>query len=99
LRIAVSDPTSAIKLGTKFGCEPVDEATHLLGLATNLGLRVVGIAFHIGCDATDASKYAEGIAHADRLFTAGTQLGHDMHILDIGGGFPGDDYERFKGVS
>lgn len=89
LRIAVSDPTAVCQLNMKFGCEPTASAAALLSLATSLGVKVVGISFHVGSGARDPSAFAIGIAHARRLFDVGKQLGHNMHVLDLGGGYPG----------
>jgi diaminopimelate decarboxylase len=38
------------------------------------------------------------IQHARRLFDIGLQEGHNMRLLDIGGGFPGNDKQLFDKV-
>lgn len=46
-------------------------------------------SFHIGSDCPDPQAYAQSIADARLVFEIGAELGHRMHILDLGGGFPG----------
>jgi ornithine decarboxylase len=89
LRISVSDPTAQCRLSLKFGCEPEHEAAALLKLAAMLNVAVVGISFHVGSGCRDPTAYRNAITHARRLFNVGKELGHDMYVLDIGGGFPG----------
>lgn len=46
-------------------------------------------SFHIGSGCPDLQAYAQSIADARLVFEMGAELGHRMHILDLGGGFPG----------
>ncbi|KAF4014022.1 hypothetical protein G4228_005230 [Cervus hanglu yarkandensis] len=46
-------------------------------------------SFHIGSGCPDPQAYAQSIADARLVFEMGAELGHRMHILDLGGGFPG----------
>jgi ornithine decarboxylase len=90
LRILVSDPTAVCQLNLKFGADPVTLAPELLRVAAELGLKVVGISFHVGSGCRDPTAFGEAIGHAHRLMSMGADLGHtEMNILDIGGGFPG----------
>lgn len=59
-------------------------------LARTLGLDVIGICFHVGSGCDEAMAYQRAIASAHALFLLGNELGFNMHLLDIGGGFPGD---------
>ena len=47
LRIFADDPTALISLGEKFGA-PLDSTYALLLRARDLGLKVIGVSFHIG---------------------------------------------------
>jgi ornithine decarboxylase len=89
LRLAVSDPTAVCPLNLKFGCEPELAAPSLLKLAASLNANVVGISFHVGSGCRDPSAYAIGVAYARQMFDIGEQLGLQMRVLDLGGGFPG----------
>ena len=52
---------------------------------------VVGVSFHVGSGCIDASAFTEAIAVARGIFDEGARAGHKMNLLDIGGGFPGDN--------
>ena len=92
LRIAVSDPTATCPLNLKFGCEPVKAAPKLLTIARDMGVNVVGISFHVGSGCNDPTAYRVALEHCKRLHEMGIELGFNMHIIDMGGGFPGDEH-------
>lgn len=46
-------------------------------------------SFHVGSGCPDLHAYTQSIADARLVFEMGAELGHRMHILDLGGGFPG----------
>lgn len=61
-------------------------------------------SFHIGSGCPDPQAYAQSIADARLVFEMGAELGHRMHILDLGGGFPGVEgakvrFEEVSGVT
>ncbi|CAJ0561822.1 unnamed protein product, partial [Mesorhabditis spiculigera] len=94
LRILVSDPTASSVFGRKFGAEPETVARELLEEAKQIGMKVVGISFHVGVGCKDAPIYETAIRYARQLFDYGTRLGHRMRILDIGGGYPGREVDN-----
>lgn len=77
-------------LGIKYGCNIVTEAPALLSLARRLELDVIGICFHVGSGCGEPLSYRRSIAAASTLFKVGNDLGFNMHVLDIGGGFAGN---------
>ncbi|PIK56375.1 putative ornithine decarboxylase-like [Apostichopus japonicus] len=92
LRLCTKGLTDSITgpMADKFGC-PRNETSHLLTLAKNLDLKVVGVSFHVGslgATADSAEVYARAIEAAKNIFSEGRALGFDFEILDIGGGFP-----------
>lgn len=90
LRLTTDDKSSVCRFSKKFGC-PVAEAPHLLRVAKDLGLNVAGVSFHVGSGCGDPAAYTTAIDHARMVFEEGARLGFShMHIVDIGGGFPGD---------
>jgi ornithine decarboxylase len=91
LRIRCEAETAQCPLGKKFGCDPETEAPRLLKIASSLGLDVVGISFHVGSGCSDYPVYKRAIEYAKDLFDYGETLGYQMTLLDIGGGFPGDN--------
>ncbi|NP_001280665.1 antizyme inhibitor 2 [Sorex araneus] len=88
LSIATADPHSLSRLSLKFGAS-LKSCKHLLENAKKNHAEVVGVSFHIGSDCPDPQAYAQSIADARLVFEMATELGHRMHILDLGGGFPG----------
>lgn len=94
LRIRCSSEKAKYKLGKKFGCDPATEAVELLELAKRRGLRVVGLSFHIGSSCEDYDVYCEAIRISRELFTVAERLGFQFRVLDLGGGYPGDSFDR-----
>ena len=48
-------------------------------------------SFHVGSGCEEANAFGVAIQQARDVFDKGLQLGFDMKLLDIGGGFPGQD--------
>ena len=90
LRIKGNDRTSRCKFNIKFGAD-LSNCYNLLKLAKQLDLNVVGVSFHNGSDCEETEAYQHSIAASKAVFSMGAELGHQMSLLDIGGGFPGDD--------
>ncbi|XP_077644657.1 antizyme inhibitor 2 isoform X2 [Lonchura striata] len=67
---------------------------HLLETAKEQAVEVVGISFHLGSRGLEPQAWAQAVATAQLVFDMGTELGHPMHLLDIGGGFPGTEDTR-----
>ncbi|XP_065906494.1 ornithine decarboxylase-like isoform X2 [Dysidea avara] len=90
LRIFVDDSTANARqpLGEKFGAEPSD-VPHLLLVAKELNLNVVGVSFHVGHGVKYAVAYANALALAKDTFVLAEEAGFKMKLLDIGGGYPG----------
>ncbi|XP_037683740.1 antizyme inhibitor 2 isoform X1 [Choloepus didactylus] len=88
LCITTDDSHSLSRLSLKFGAS-LKSCRHLLENAKKSQVEVVGVSFHIGSGCPDPQAYARSIADARLVFEMGTELGHRMHILDLGGGFPG----------
>mmetsp|Transcript_26356 Transcript_26356/g.78254 ORF Transcript_26356/g.78254 Transcript_26356/m.78254 type:complete len:510 (-) Transcript_26356:202-1731(-) len=88
LRIRADDPAARVPLGLKYGAE-VSEAPTLLRVAKELGLNVVGVSFHVGSGCSNLSTYSAAIASARAVFDDAIEMGFDMQLLDIGGGFTG----------
>ncbi|KFU91841.1 Arginine decarboxylase [Chaetura pelagica] len=69
---------------------------HLLEMAKEQALEVVGISFHLGSHGLQPQTLARAVAVAQLAFEVGTELGFQMHLLDIGGGFPGTEGARAR---
>ncbi|XP_034432627.1 ornithine decarboxylase-like [Hippoglossus hippoglossus] len=90
LRIATDDSKAVCRLSVKFGAQ-LKSCRGLLERAKELGLNVIGVSFHVGSGCTDPMAYMQAIADARCVFHMGDELGFNMDLLDIGGGFPGSD--------
>jgi ornithine decarboxylase len=88
IRIHVDDSKSICQFGVKFGVR-LGNTKPLLELAAKLGLKVMGVSFHVGSGCCDASAYADAIRRARDVFEEAKLLGFNFTLLDIGGGFPG----------
>jgi ornithine decarboxylase len=96
LRITTDDEKSVCSFSNKFGC-PAAQAPELLEIATSLDLDVVGVSFHVGSGCGDAGAYMKALNDAYDIFTAADRLGmKEMTLLDIGGGFPGDNLGSYR---
>jgi len=88
IRVSFRSPTAVCDLSRKFGCEP-GAVLGLIELARSLGVRVRGLSFHVGSQATDPSKYIEAVEACTKLIAEALLAGLPaLDILDIGGGFP-----------
>lgn len=95
LRISYVSEKALYKLGKKSGCCPETEAMELLQMAKMLNLNVVGLSFHIGSSVEDNDAYCRAIEICKKLFvSAFDQLDFKFNILDIGGGFPGESFDK-----
>lgn len=76
-----------IDLGTKYGADHRREAPAIIDAASQTGLRLVGVSFHVGSSCVDPTAYDRAIGAAADVRTAMLSKGHRFDILDIGGGF------------
>lgn len=90
LRLKTDDAAAVCAFSRKFGAG-MSDVPELLSIAKELGVRVVGVSFHVGSGNNDPNAYVGSIMNARSVFDQGEALGFDMKILDIGGGFPGTE--------
>jgi ornithine decarboxylase len=90
LRIITDDSNSVCKFSTKFGA-PLDQTLEILTRAKELNLNVVGVSFHVGSGCMSTQSFISAIKSARNVFKQAADLGFDMKILDLGGGWPGTD--------
>lgn len=99
LRIVCEAEEAQCPLGKKFGCDPAIEAPKLLKIARSMNLNVIGISFHVGSGCRDYPIYNKAIGFCKTLFDEAESLGFNMTLLDIGGGFPGDNDKNIDDVA
>lgn len=97
LRILTDDSGSLCKLGLKFGA-PLGEVRSLLERARDLGVDVIGISFHVGSGCTNPALFGDAVERARWAFDVGKELGFDFELLDVGGGFGGDNFVQIASV-
>lgn len=90
LRILPDDSASVCRLGLKFGCPP-ERVRDVLTAAKKLNLNVIGVSYHVGSGNGDASSFAGAVAEARTAFNVAAEVGYNLRLLDIGGGFPGSE--------
>ncbi len=87
LRLAVANTGSQCELSNKFGCDP-GEAVDLILAAFKLGLVVEGLSFHVGSQCTNFQNFVQALNTSAAVMKEARERGHEIKILDIGGGFP-----------
>ena len=87
IRLIVDATEADWPLTRKFGCGR-DKAIALLDRARELGLDPVGFSFHVGSQTRLAEMWAPTLDQVAALWQAARDAGHDMRLLNIGGGFP-----------
>ncbi|KAM9369610.1 antizyme inhibitor 2 [Phaethornis superciliosus] len=111
-KVARSHPHAKVLLGVAAHSSPsahpsmtfgttLKSCRHLLETAKKQALEVVGISFHLGSRGLEPQTFSQSVATAQMAFEVGKELGYQMHLLDIGGGFPGteDTRARFEEVA
>ena len=86
LRIRADDPEARCNLGIKYGAEKWEWPT-LFRECSNLGLKLVGISFHVGSMAKNPVAFRKGILVAIEAATMSREWNFDPKLIDIGGGF------------
>lgn len=87
LRLRVANTGSQCELSSKFGCDP-GEAVDLIMAALERGLVVEGLSFHVGSQCTNFENFVQALNVAAAVMKESKERGHEIKILDIGGGFP-----------
>jgi ornithine decarboxylase len=86
-RLLASSEGARWPLSRKFGCTP-DMAIALLLEAAELGLRPIGVSFHVGSQQLDPSRWELSIKEAADVFATTRAQGLRLTMLNVGGGYP-----------
>lgn len=90
LRIITNDADAVCRFSMKFGAD-MATSLKLIELADKLNLNLAGVSFHVGSGQMTPATFSESIQNARRLFDyARDNFGIRMHLLDLGGGYPGN---------
>ncbi|MBZ5591888.1 MAG: type III PLP-dependent enzyme [Acidobacteriia bacterium] len=87
LRLRVPNTGSMVELSSKFGCDS-GVAVDLILEAFRTGLVVEGLSFHVGSQCTNFENFVQALNIAAAVMEEARSRGHEIKILDIGGGFP-----------
>ncbi len=91
VRLAVDNAGSVLPLAGKFGVD-AETALDLCDQARDLGLRPVGIMFHVGSQCLQPANWVNAIRAAGEVWRAAEARGHRFSFLDLGGGYPAGHY-------
>lgn len=98
LRIKVENQGSIVELSLKFGADP-ENAYLLLRKAKTLGLVPKGISFHVGSQCKNVENYLQALEISANIFNEAKENGMPLQILDIGGGFPIQHFDKEFGIN
>jgi ornithine decarboxylase len=87
IRLLVEVSEADWPLSRKFGCDRTT-ALRLLDAAKSLGLNPIGFSFHVGSQTRRAEMWIPTLDAMAAIWADAKTAGHDLSILNIGGGFP-----------
>ena len=87
IRVLVENSEADWPLSRKFGCKPAMEPA-LFDRALALGLKPLGLSFHVGSQTRRAEMWAPVLDDVARAWRDLEARGHGLSLLNIGGGFP-----------
>lgn len=90
LQVSTEASNQDDEMSMAFGCT-LKDCRHLLESAKELGVQVVGVRSLISSPCEDDHVYVHAISDARCVFDMGEEIGFNMKILDIGGGFSGSE--------
>jgi ornithine decarboxylase len=96
IRLIVDASEADWPLSRKFGCAQ-DKAIALLDMSVELGLKPVGFSFHVGSQTKRAEMWTATLDQVAAMWKAAHDAGHDLSLLNIGGGFPAYYGEEIQG--
>lgn len=88
-RILTDNSGADWPLSRKFGCEP-PMAVDLLVRAAAVGLRPIGVSFHVGSQQRDPAQWDVAVRAAAGVFERVARHNIELELLNLGGGFPAD---------
>lgn len=94
LRIATDD-SKAVCLSVKFGAT-LKTSRILLEWVRELNIDVISISFHVGSGCLSLRPSCRPSLMPSVSLTLGTEIGCNVYLLDISGGFPGSEDVKLK---
>ncbi|MBV7409422.1 type III PLP-dependent enzyme [Maritimibacter sp. DP1N21-5] len=96
IRVLVENSEADWPLSRKFGCRS-DMVNDLMARAVELGLRPVGLSFHVGSQTRRADMWTGVLDAVAEIWKSAREAGFDLDLLNIGGGFPAFYGEQIDG--
>jgi len=96
IRLIVDASQADWPLSRKFGVAR-EGAVRLLDRARDLGLKPVGLSFHVGSQTKRAEMWTTTLDQIAAVWHAAKEAGHELTLLNIGGGFPAYYGEEIEG--
>ncbi|QPM90653.1 type III PLP-dependent enzyme [Pseudooceanicola algae] len=96
IRLIVDASEADWPLSRKFGVAR-EGAIRLMDYAVSLGLAPVGLSFHVGSQTKRAEMWTATLDQVAAVWQAARDAGHDLRLLNIGGGFPAFYGEEIQG--
>ena len=87
LRIKVCNEGSIWPLTGKFGADSNDTSL-IIQTAKELGMKILGVTFHVGSQCTNLSNWAKAIKIGANILRELSMHGFKPEMLNIGGGYP-----------
>ncbi|WP_430447772.1 type III PLP-dependent enzyme [Rhodophyticola sp.] len=87
IRLIVEASGADWPLTRKFGTSR-DKAVRLMNMTRDLGLAPVGVSFHVGSQTRKPEMWADTLDQVAAIWAEALDAGHDLSLLNIGGGFP-----------
>lgn len=87
IRLIVENSLADWPLSRKFGCA-ASSVIELLDHARAVGLVPYGLSFHVGSQTRHAEYWNPVLDHVATMWHAARDAGHDLQLLNLGGGFP-----------
>ena len=86
-RLQTTGENAGWPLSRKFGCD-LEMAAELLLMTRDLGLRAIGVTFHVGSQQTDPTQWRKPLRESALLFAKLARKRILLDTVNIGGGFP-----------
>jgi len=90
LRLLPDDSNSTMPFGKKFGAR-LEDCPDIIRRCKELGADLIGVSFHVGSGCFSAQSYVDAVRLARTVFDLAENEGYSLSLLDIGGGFPGEN--------
>jgi ornithine decarboxylase len=87
IRLLVGATGADWPLSRKFGCT-LPMALPLMAKAVELGLKPVGLSFHVGSQTRNASMWRDTLDQVAAVWREAQAAGYGLSLINIGGGFP-----------